>query len=150
MTATTALGPLVKSVRVAASPARAFELFTARIGAWWPLETHSVGGSSSWLALEPRLGGRLVESLADGGTAEWGEVTRWEPPTRVAFTWHPGTPPEEATRVEVSFAPDGSGTLVTLVHSGWESRRQDGATAREGYDTGWEIVLRPYADLAGE
>ncbi len=149
MTSTTALGPLTKTVRVAVARDRAFELFTARIGAWWPLATHSVGGATSrGLVLERRRGGRLVELLADGSTADWGQVTAWEPPARVALTWHPGTPPEEATRVEVSFTSDGPGTLVTLVHSGWESR-PDGTHARGGYETGWDSVLRPYVDLAG-
>jgi hypothetical protein len=32
-----------KSVTVPATPGRAFELFTARFGEWWPLATHSVG-----------------------------------------------------------------------------------------------------------
>ena len=45
--ATAALPPLVKSVVVAAAQERAFELFTAEIGQWWPLLTHSVGGESA-------------------------------------------------------------------------------------------------------
>ncbi len=32
-----------------------------------------------------------------------------EPPHRVAFTWHAGTPEAEATRVEVTFTEDGPG-----------------------------------------
>ena len=36
-----------------------------------------------------------------------------------------------------------SGTLVELVHTGWE-RRPDGARAREGYDTGWNTVLNEF------
>lgn len=150
MTSTTALGPLTKTVRVGAGQARAFELFTARLGAWWPLATHSVGGASSpGVVMECRVGGRLVERLADGGTALWGRVTEWDPPHAVAFTWHPGTPEEEATQVSVSFAGDRNHTVVTLVHTGWDSR-PDGAEARGAYDSGWGLILGEYATLAGE
>jgi uncharacterized protein YndB with AHSA1/START domain len=75
-------------------------------------------------------------------------VTREEPPHRVAFTWHPGRAEADATRVEVMFNQDGPGsTVVRLVHSGWE-RRPDGASARDGYDSGWEPVVRRFAEAA--
>jgi uncharacterized protein YndB with AHSA1/START domain len=79
----------------------------------------------------------------------WWTITEWEPPDRVAFTWHAGTAEAEATRVEVTFTQDGPGsTAVRLVHSGWE-HRPDGASAREGYDSGWEPVIGRFAELAG-
>src|SRR6516165_8870055 len=75
-------------------------------------------------------------------------ITGWEPPHRVAFTWHAGTPEAEATRIEVTFTQDGPGsTVVELVHSGWE-RRPDGASAREGYNSGWEPVIGRFAETA--
>jgi uncharacterized protein YndB with AHSA1/START domain len=145
----TSIEPVRKSVTVPAAPQRAFELFTAHIQEWWPLATHSVG-------LEQAVGvdfgagvdAEIVETLADGTTSVWGTVTHWEPPHRVVFTWHAGTPEAEATRVEVTFTPDGAdGTVVRLVHSGWE-RRPDGASARDGYDSGWEPVISSFAETA--
>jgi uncharacterized protein YndB with AHSA1/START domain len=148
MTTTTDLSALVKQVVVAADVARAFELFTARMGDWWPVRTHSVGGDrATRVALAGQVGGEIVETIADGTTAVWGTVTEWSPPDRVAFTWHPGAPVEEATLVEVSFTPHDDGTLVALVHTGWAAR-PDGARARAGYSEGWELVLAPLADLA--
>jgi len=148
MTSTATLAPLTKSVVVPAGVERTFELFTARMGDWWPLLTHSVGReTATGVAMDGRQGGEIVESLADGGRTTWGTVTAWEPPHRVAFTWHPGTPVPEATRVEVTFAAQDAGTLVTLVHSGWAAR-PDGDQARAGYDSGWEVVLAPLAELA--
>ena len=38
---------IVKEVVVPCAPERAFDLFTARIHSWWPMATHSVGGTSS-------------------------------------------------------------------------------------------------------
>jgi len=145
MPAVTALPPLVKSVLVAASQERAFELFTAGMGRWWPLLTHSVGGETATsVALDCRVGGQIVETDSDGSNHVWGTLTECSPPTRLTFTWHPGQPVPEATLVTVTFRPDDGQTEVQLVHSGWDSRR-DGARARNGYDTGWDIVLAPLA-----
>ncbi len=141
MSATTALPPLVKSVTVAAPPERAFDLFTRGMDRWWPLATHSVGEDSAIsVAMECRVGGRIVETDKDGSIHVWGTVTEWSPTSRLDFTWHPGRPDGEATLVTVTFQPAGEQTEVRLVHSGWD-RRHDGATARAGYDTGWDIVL---------
>ncbi|MFE7408458.1 SRPBCC domain-containing protein [Isoptericola sp. NPDC057559] len=140
---------LRRSVTVTPGPEDAFRLFTAGLGEWWPLATHSVGREGSrGVVLEPGVGGRLVETLPDGGAAVWGTVTAWDPPRRVAFTWHPGTPEAEATQVEVTFRPDGSGTVVELAHSGW-ARRADGDRARVSYGSGWRLVLGAFAERAG-
>jgi uncharacterized protein YndB with AHSA1/START domain len=143
----TSAEPVRKSVTVPAAPQRAFDLFTAHMHEWWP--THSVGEADAVsVAFGAGAGAAIVETLADGTTSVWGTVTHWEPPDRVAFTWHPGTAETEATRVEVTFTPSGPGaTLVRLIHSGWE-RRPDGASARENYDSGWEPVVGCFAEAA--
>jgi|HubBroStandDraft_6_1064221.scaffolds.fasta_scaffold426642_2 hypothetical protein len=147
--AATSIAAVRKSVTVPAAPGRAFELFTTGFGDWWPLATHSVGNDKAvGVAFGAGVGGRIVETLADGTTSAWGTVTRWEPPGRVAFSWHAGTPQAEAGLVEVTFTPSGaSSTLVELVHTGWENRL-DGAIAREGYQTGWDPVIDRYARAA--
>lgn len=139
------IAELRKVVAVPATPQRAFELFTVKIHEWWPLITHSVGEEHAvGVVFGEGVGGTIVETLADGTTAVWGTVTVWEPPDRVAFTWHPGNPESEAGRVEVTFTPEpAGGTLVELVHSGWD-RRPDGVRARARYDTGWDTVLQDY------
>jgi uncharacterized protein YndB with AHSA1/START domain len=147
----TSVEPVRKTVTVPATPERAFELFTAGFHEWWPLPTHSVGlerAVSVTFGAGP--GGSIVETLADGTTSTWGIVTDWEPPRRVAFTWHAGTPPAEATRVEVTFTAAGpADTVVRLVHSGWE-RRPDGATVRDGYESGWDPVVASFVAAAGK
>ena len=141
MSETATHATLTKTVHVQAPVGRAFELFTARLGEWWPLATHSVGEETARdVAMECRRGGQIVETLADGSTSVWGTVTDWASPQLVAFTWHPGQPEAEATRVEVSFVAAGKGTEVTLRHSGW-SNRPDGVRARSQYDGGWDLVL---------
>jgi hypothetical protein len=144
-----ALAPLTKTVEVPCSVERAFELFTGRLGEWWPLKTHSVGQEAAQtVEMQPRVGGQIVETIDDGRTSVWGTLSAWDPPRGVRFSWHPGQPPEEATDVEVTFEVAGAGTRVTLVHSGW-GNRPDGSRARPDYDTGWDSVLGRFTGLAG-
>jgi uncharacterized protein YciI len=133
----TALPPIRREVLVEAEPGRAFEVFTARIGDWWPLGGFSVYGEGGSVSFS---GGQLVERSATGETSVWGTVTRWEPPGLVAFSWHPGRPAGPATEVTVTFAAAGEQTLVTLEHRGWEVL-SDPAAAREEYGRGWPAVL---------
>jgi uncharacterized protein YndB with AHSA1/START domain len=79
----------------------------------------------------------------------WGEVLDFELAGRVRFTWHPGLPgDDEPTEVEVTFTSDGDGTLVTLVHSGWERLSEERRAGRVDYENGWPLVLQRYASLA--
>jgi uncharacterized protein YciI/uncharacterized protein YndB with AHSA1/START domain len=134
--------PIRREIRVDADPATAFEVFTARIGQWWPVSELSVFGSGAVVAFTD---GQIIERAADGRSSCWGSVIRWEPGTAVAFTWHPGMTPERASQVEVTFAADGAQTLVVLEHTGWEAF-DDPAAARSEYDQGWPAVLENYRD----
>ena len=71
-------------------------------------------------------------------------------PNRVTFTWHPGREPETAQHVEVVFSPRGEQTTVTLTHSGWEVLGDRAEEIRDGYVTGWRLVLgERFAGRAG-
>jgi len=137
---------ITKQIRVDANPETAFDVFTGRIGDWWPLEHYSVFGREATVAFE---GDRIVERSPSGEETVWGEVLDFEVAGRVRFTWHPGRPTdEEPTEVEVTFASDGDGTLVTLVHGGWERLSEERRAGRVDYDNGWPLVLERYAGLA--
>jgi uncharacterized protein YndB with AHSA1/START domain len=144
---TEAIPPVRKSIHVPWSVERAFRRFTREIADWWPLSTYSVGeGKSDTVTFESRVGGRLFETLQDGTEAEWGRVTTWEPPRRVAFTWHPGRTEETRQEVEITFRPDGDGTHVELVHTGWERIAEKPREMRDGYDSGWDVVLARFVE----
>ena len=141
------LGPLVKEVTVEAPPEVAFRRFTAEIGTWWPTATHSVSeGTCRDVRFDDSVGGRLLEEADDGTIHVWGTVVTWEPPMRVAFTWHPGRDPGSAQRVDVSFQAQGGHTRVRLTHTGWEQLGEGGHKMRDGYDKGWEEVLGLYRE----
>ena len=133
--------PVVKAVTVRCPPEKAFRLFTADLAAWWPLHSHHVAPDPETCGIEGRVGGRLYERAKDGAETVWGRVAAWEPPHRLAFTWHPGKSEEASQRIEVTFAPAGSGTRVELVHSGWEKLGEKAAATRESYDKGWATVF---------
>lgn len=144
---TEAIPPVRKSVHVPWSMERSFRRFTAEIGDWWPLETHSVGeGKSDTVTLETRVEGRIFETLRDGTEADWGRITAWEPPRRVAFTWHPGRTEETRQEVEVTFRSEGEGTRVELIHTGWERVPEKPREMRDGYDSGWDVVLARFVE----
>jgi len=145
------IAPVVKSVTVPLDPAQAFALFTDGIAGWWPLATHSIGGAKATAcAIEPRRGGRVYERDADGSEAIWGQVTAWEPPARLVFTWHPGRSGDTAQEIEIRFAACAEGTRVELTHRGWERAGETARQLRDQYESGWELVLRrAYAAAAG-
>jgi Activator of Hsp90 ATPase homolog 1-like protein len=140
----TTLAPVHREILVDADPTAAFEVFTAGIDRWWPLDKLSVYGDGASVAF---FDGEILERSADGSTALWGTVSRWEPAVALAFTWHPGSSPERASDVEVTFAAVAAQTLVTLEHTGWDAF-DDPAVARAQYDQGWLEVLDRYREHA--
>ena len=115
------------SVFVDAPPDIAFEVFTDQIDRWWRhgLKFRDGARGLSVLHLEPRLGGRLFETIASPDSdathvLQTGTVTAWNPPHALEIEWRGGNfAPHEKTTVSVAFEPRRDGTQVTLVHSGW-------------------------------
>jgi uncharacterized protein YndB with AHSA1/START domain len=148
--------PVRKSVRVAAPPDRAFEVFTAGIGRWWP-KTHHIGASDlDTLVIEPRAGGRWYERGVDGVECEVGKVLVWEPPARLVLGWQL-TPdwkydPDLITEVEVRFIAEGSATRVELEHRNLERLGDRAEALRQQIDSpdGWSGLLQLFAQSASQ
>ena len=142
-----------KVVAVPIPPERAFALFTERMTAWWPTAQFSVamyrGAGVRNVVVEPREGGAVYEVAEDGERADWGHVTRWDPPLAFEMEWYPGVATEDASTVVVSFHPEGSSTRVELVHAGLD-KRPNGAEMVARYTSGWDVVLAPFVDAAHE
>ena len=92
-------------------------------------------------AADLRIGGEIVETLADGRTAVWGSFVEYAPPGRVSFTWHVGRQPEEATRIQVEIRPDPLGAALTLYHGDWANLGDEASHLRANYESGWDGVL---------
>ncbi|MCP9485511.1 MAG: SRPBCC domain-containing protein [Gaiellaceae bacterium MAG52_C11] len=138
---TVATDAIRKTVLVDFAPAEAFELFTNRIAAWWPVGTHSYGGEAvTDVVLEPRIRGRLYE-ISEAGEQDWGRVLAWEPPNRFVLDWQIGE--AAGTEVEVRFSPEGPGSRIELEHRGFS-----GSEPRERYAGGWDVVLAAFVEQA--
>jgi hypothetical protein len=75
-------------------------------------------------------------------------VLIWEPPTRFAFSWHPGRAAETAQEVDVRFTPVEGGTHVELEHRGWERLVGPDGEIPDHFDSGWDEALASYATHA--
>ncbi len=147
MTATITIAPVRKSIRVSASQAHAFEVFTSGLGRWWP-RTASIGkGPMKMAIMEARLGGRWYELSEDGSQADVGKIIVWDPPRRFVVTWdiNSNWKPDTAisSEVEVKFIADGpNSTLVELEHRKFEQMGADaGEKMRKDVDGGWPGML---------
>ncbi len=142
------VAPVKKAIRVNASQARAFEVFTARFDTWWPRAHHIGQAAMKEAIIEPRQGGRWCEKGEDGSECEWGKVLAWEPPHRVVLSWHINSKfaidESVASEVEVRFIAEGDGvTLVELEH---RIEAPDGEAMRAAVDSpgGWGGLLEAY------
>jgi hypothetical protein len=146
------IAPIVRTVTVKAPPARAFELFASHIADWWP-RGQTVGKKPHVaLVIEPRTGGKWFERDADGVETHWGHVLDWQPPTRLLLAWQLSTSwafdPNLHTEVELIFAPNGNGTLVTLTHRNLEQFGTDAVTHVASLGNGWPTKLVQFQTFA--
>jgi uncharacterized protein YndB with AHSA1/START domain len=146
------IAPIVRSVQVKATPDRAFHLFTSHIEHWWPKGKTIGKAPHAAIVLEPRAGGRWFERDADGNETRWGKVLAWEPPSRLLLGWQINSQwaydPDLLTEVEVTFAPVGGGTLVTLEHRDLERFGADAERHAERLRGGWPVRLADFAQYA--
>ncbi|MEO7026158.1 MAG: SRPBCC family protein [Caulobacteraceae bacterium] len=146
------IAPVRHSVAVAAPPERAFDLFVGSIGRWWP-RGRTVGAKPhADIVIEQRQGGRWFERAEDGEETDWGTVSAIEPPRRLLLAWKLNAEfkfdPEFATAVELTFAPEGGGTRVTLEHRDLERFGAAAEKVAGQLDGGWSTILGHYADSA--
>src|SRR5262245_42470555 len=107
------IAPIVQTVRVKAAPQRAFDLFTGRMGDWWPKGGTLSKTPHSAIVIEPHEGGAWFERDADGNETKWGKVLAWEPPSRLLLAWQIGCDfgydPSLLSEVELTFTPAEAG-----------------------------------------
>ncbi len=130
-----------RTVEIAHPPARVWAALTTAEGlsAWFGQEAK----------IELRPGGAASMRWDNGHTAEM-RVERVEEPAVFGFTWHIYGLPEDDPRrtyVEFTLQPDGPGTRLTVVESGF-AQLPEGAhqTSYGGNTQGWASEL---GELAG-
>ena len=150
---------ILVAVRVAASPARAFDVFTQEIATWWKPNAlfQFTPRSPGIVRFEGREGGRFVEELPDGKVFEIGRIRTWEPGSRLVFGWRQATFAKDLdTEVEVRFEPVGAETRVTVEHRAWDSIPKE-HVARHGFENvlflrrhgeWWQVLLERMKEQA--
>lgn len=156
MNRTVSIAPVRKSIVVRATPAQAFDAFSARIDRWWP-KTHGIGAAPVRESIiEPFVGGRWYTRCEDGSDVTVGHVRAWEPGRRLVFSWEvsadwkPDARIAYASEVEVTFTAEaGDQTRVDLEHRDFERMSAPGGeTMRKAVDGGWPALLALYAEEA--
>lgn len=133
-----------KSVRLECAPDAAFRLFTERVSEWWPKTHRLTRDPESTLFLEPA--GRFWERATDGREGELGRVTEWDPPHRLVLDFYMGTNPAQPTLVEVRFAPEGSGTRVSVHHRAKPESEALWTGRASVFERSWSSVLSALAE----
>jgi uncharacterized protein YndB with AHSA1/START domain len=147
------IAPIVKSVIVKPPPARAFDLFAAQMGRWWPSARTPGKTPAVDVVVEPRAGGRWFERDADGVETLWGEVLAYEPPERLLLGWKLDAnftyDPKLLMEVEITFSlASGGGTAVRLEHRQLERLGADAERFAARINQGWPERLAEYKTYA--
>lgn len=138
MTPTTDELSLTVSRHIAAAPAKVY-------AAWLnPLTLRRFLAGSDAVAVarvetDPRIGGSFLIEMANAGQtpmAHTGNYLALDPFERISFTWVSPYSTVEGSTVTLTFAPEGSGTLVTLTQ-----RRFLTEGNRDGHAAGWAMFL---------
>ena len=145
-----------KIVSVQAPPLVAWQVFTEKMGSWWPLAVYKIGKANAVDAvIEPYVGGRWYERGDDGSMCQWGSVLEWDPPSRLILSWDISADwqydPNLKTEIEVRFNADGSNrTRVELEHRHLDRYGERRDEMRRVYDTegDWGRLLEAFARAA--
>ncbi len=137
--------PLRLTFEVACPVEHAFRVWTSGISSWWPADHTVTGETGSTIVVEPAVGGRIYERVSGGAEHEWGEVTIWEPPTRLGYLWHLHRDRSDATQVDIRFVEEGAeSTRIEIAHRGWERLGAGAQEWRERNHAGWQTLLPHY------
>jgi uncharacterized protein YndB with AHSA1/START domain len=144
------IAPIVRSIKVNAQPARAFELFTRHMERWWPAGKTIGRNPHVTIVMEPHAGGQWFERDAEGNETHWGRVLAWEPPGRLLLGWQINSQwvydPDFLTEVELTFVPAENGsTLVTLEHRNLERFGADAEKQAKQIGEGWPKFLAEFS-----
>jgi uncharacterized protein YndB with AHSA1/START domain len=153
----TTIPAVCREITVDVAAERAFDVFTRRLDAWWPHDSHHIGRMPAIAVLEPRVGGRCYSLDEEGTQCDWGRVLAFDPPRLLRFAWLL-TPdwqyepdPDRASDVTVTFTETEPGrTQVVLVHAGFERYAAGGDTMADqvGGAGGWGVLLDRFAAYA--
>jgi uncharacterized protein YndB with AHSA1/START domain len=140
-----------RSILISAEPRRVWQEFTTleRMQGWWGRvvgEARAGEGSGQHLVTyEPREGGRIEMELGDGegGTLRYGGAIRtFDAGRELTFDsdWIPNQGWIEPTQLTIRLAGALGGTLVEVLHHGFERASRNPGDEFAGYEAGWGML----------
>ncbi len=138
-----------KEFTVAASQQTAFEVFTDKIGLWWP-KTHHIGTTDMVDSIiEPFVNGRWYSKHVDGSEALVGRVLTYQPYHLLVLGWQVNSDfkcdPDLTTDVVVEFIAEGpTTTRVKFEHKDIDKLNK----VAESMGQGWGKILQLYKNVA--
>lgn len=138
------MDPIVVEYELRCGPASAFATYTDRIGQWWHPDYTVNPQTLLTVTIEPRVGGRVYATHSVEGEQQWGEVTVWEPGTRLSHTSTLAQVREYPSEITVRFSPRGDGCAFRFEHGGW-TEHNIGFRDKFG---DWPLILDRYVALA--
>jgi uncharacterized protein YndB with AHSA1/START domain len=142
--ALSANGALVirRSIQIDATPERVWREFETpeRFRSWWT--TDLPDRNESVRAYEPRVGARIEMPCSwPGGSCVFeGNITVFEPGRELTFELSiEGMPWDAPTCVTVRLTPNAYGTLVEILHYGFESIGDSAVQQYSDFEGGWDL-----------
>lgn len=133
---------VIVSLRIKAGCEAVFRAFVEDLDLWWQRGPKFRFGGESRLHFFPGPDGRVVEETAAGPAFERGLVRVWEPPYRIVFEWKfVNFAPGETSELEVTFAPVGEETRVSIEHRGLERLRADHPARHGAADPAFQVRI---------
>lgn len=141
-----------KELLVEASQEIAFNVFTGKMGLWWP-KTHHIGTSPMVDSIvEPKTDGRWYSTHEDGSEVNIGKVLAWDPNGRLVLAWQVTGQfkydPSIITEVELNFIPEGPTTTRVKFEHRDIDKLTGGEKVIENMDGGWWFILNQYKEVA--
>ncbi len=142
------LDPIVRTIEVPCSQEKAFGVFVNEMDSWWPLEKFSVsamyGGTTKSLRVDPKQGGKIVETAHDDTEHLWGTIKSYDPYGSFSMDFHIAKPEQHTgfTLIEVLFTALGDErTRVELTQSNWEALGEWAEMVQGGYGMAWAPIF---------
>jgi uncharacterized protein YndB with AHSA1/START domain len=137
-------GSLLVEAEIAASPARVFgALASPEVTGWWVRA--GVFDTREWTGDVREGRGWRASGVARGQPyALEGEFLEIDSPRKLVHTWHRVGAPDAPTTVTYLLEPLGSGTRVTLRHTGFTSP-ETCANTRVGWETSFAKLAETFA-----
>ena len=139
-----------RSIHIQALPARVWQEFESfeRMNHWWgftigtPIAGQGTG--QRLVTYEPRVGGRIEMEVMFNDTPMryGGPITVFEPGKELTFQsdWIPNMGWLQPTLITIRLTPALGGTLVELMHHGFERTGDRPGDEHAAYEGGWNMV----------